>query len=248
MKSIIPICLLILFVTASCQKEMTFETDSYEKPAPENCKKNCPELSLKYIVAKNGGVVSDSINKKIFQVYREIIYFGEQRYEVETYEALGDAFLDSYKKLRTDFPEDSFGWEGTVNSKVVYQSDKIINIVVESHVYTGGAHGYSGTRSLIFDAITGKSIAVNELFKDNVAFAKFAQQKFRKTYDLPESEGINAKGFMFEDDVFVLPQNIIFSDKGINLYYNIYEIAAYAEGPKELFIPFSEADQYLSIK
>lgn len=248
MKYIIPSCFLLLILTSSCSKEMTFETETYAKPAPKDCKKNCPELSMSYLVAKNGGVVSDSINNKLFKVYKEIIYFGEKQYDVKTYEALGDAFLQSYAKLKVDFPEDSFGWEGTVASKVVYTSDKLINIVTESYVFTGGAHGYSGTRSLIFDAFTGKSIPVSDLFLDKEKFVKFAEEKFRKKYDLPDSENINSKGFMFEEDIFVLPQNVIFKEDGIVLYYNIYEIAAYADGAKELFIPYSEADQYLATK
>lgn len=247
-KSFLPACLILLFLTASCQKEMTFKKKSFEKLAPADCKKNCPTLSMYYLVSKNGGVVSDSINKKLFDVYKEIIYFGEKQYDVETYEALGEAFLDSYKQLKTDFPDDSFGWEGTVDAKIVHTSDKLINVVIESYVYTGGAHGYSGTRSLLFDHVTGKLVPVPALFKNKDEFAKFAEQKFRAKYDLPESENINSKGFMFEDDVFILPQNIIFTATGIILYYNIYEIAAYADGPKELFIPYSEADQYLAIK
>ena len=53
---------------------------------------------------------------------------------------------------------------------------------------------------------------------------------------------------MFEDDVFQLPQTYFFTDKGLLLYYNVYEIASYADGPKELLIPYTEAVPYLTAK
>lgn len=50
---------------------------------------------------------------------------------------------------------------------------------------------------------------------------------------------------MFEGDQFQLPLNIFYTDKGLLLYYNRYEIAAYADGPKELLIPYEELKNFL---
>jgi hypothetical protein len=53
---------------------------------------------------------------------------------------------------------------------------------------------------------------------------------------------------MFEDDTFQLPQNLFYTDKGLLLFYNPYEVASYADGTKELLLPYNEVDDYLLIK
>ena len=74
------------------------------------------------------------------------------------------------------------------------------------------------------------------------------KKKFRAKYKIPASKPINATGLMFEDEKFQLPQNIFFTDKGLLLYYNSYEIASYADGPKELLFSYKEVNDYLLIQ
>jgi hypothetical protein len=123
-----------------------------------------------------------------------------------------------------------------------------LNIEIKHYSYTGGAHGYQGLRSLIFDPETGKSIPNNNLFKDRNAFKAFAEKKFRAKYKIPENQPINATGFQFEDEKFELPQNIFYTDKGLLLYYNPYEAASYSDGPKELLLSYKDVNEYLAIK
>lgn len=53
---------------------------------------------------------------------------------------------------------------------------------------------------------------------------------------------------MFEYEKFNLPQNIFYTDKGLLLYYNSYEAASYADGPKELLLPYVEVEEFLRLK
>ena len=53
---------------------------------------------------------------------------------------------------------------------------------------------------------------------------------------------------MFDTEVFALPQNIFYTDKGLLLYYNQYEIAAYSEGNQELMLSYEELGNLLKIK
>ena len=123
-----------------------------------------------------------------------------------------------------------------------------MNIEIKHYTYTGGAHGYQGLRSLLFDPNTGKYIPNSQLFKDPNAFKAFAEKKFRAKYKIPETTSINATGLMFEDEKFYLPQNIFYTDKGLLLYYNSYEAASYADGPKEILLPYKEVNDYLLLK
>lgn len=240
--------LLSLFLLlAGCQKKLTFENQTYNKKSSLLCEDSCPEINMSIPIAEGDAVVSDSINKKVFSVLKEIIYFGEKPYTSKDYDSLVSDFIGSYEKLKTEFPKDEFGWEAKIEGSIKYQTDSILNIEINHYAYTGGAHGYQGLRSLLFDPKTGKAITNNQLFKDSNAFKAFAEKKFRSKYKIPENHSINATKFMFEGDQFQLPINIFYTDKGLLLYYNRYEIAAYADGPKELLIPYEELKNFLII-
>jgi hypothetical protein len=239
---------LLLFSAAQCSNELVFEEESFQKKTTMPCKENCPSISVKIPVANAVPVVADSINKKVFSVMKEIIYFGEKPYTATDYNGLLASFIDSYDKLQKEFPNDKFGWEADIEGNVKYQSDTVLNIEIKHYTYTGGAHGYQGLRSLLFDPNTGKSISNDELFNDKTAFKAFAEKKFRAKYKIPANKSINATGLMFEKEKFQLPQNIFYTDKGLLLYYNSYEAASYADGPKELLLPYTEVNDYLAVK
>jgi len=254
---------ILLFIAisltfASCQKDkkeetetetLEFHTKTYEKKTTLPCNSElCAEVKISVPEVSNIPVVADSINKKIFNTVRGIVYFGEKPYDGKTYEEIMTSFIASYDKIRTDFPDEKAGWEATIDAKVDYTSDKILNIKLNNYTFTGGAHGYEGIRSLIFDKKTGKSLERNDFLKDTVNFKILAEKKFRDKFKIPANKPINATGLMFIKDVFELPQTFFFTNKGLLLYYNTYEIAAYVEGPKELFIPYNELEKYLVVK
>jgi Deacetylase PdaC/Protein of unknown function (DUF3298) len=240
------IVLSVIFV--SCSKELTFENRSFEQKTTLPCKENCPYIRVKIPVAKGNSIVADSINKKIFSVLKGIIYFGEKPFTSSNYTDLLDSFIGSYEKMQRQFPEDTFGWEGDITGSVLYQSEHILNIQIQHYTFTGGAHGYDGLRSLVFDLNNGKIIPNAKLFKDWNLFKAFAEKKFRLKYKIPEQGPINATGYQFENEVFQLPQNIFYTDKGLLLHYNQYEAASYADGPKELFFPYAEINEFLAIR
>ncbi len=237
--------LAMIMVFTSCNNELTFEDQTFLKTTTIACEATCPEASVTIPFANNVPIVADSINKKVFSVTREIIYFGEKPYVSNDYDDLLASFIGSYEEMHKKFPKDTFGWEARIKGTVKYQSDAILNIAIDHYTFTGGAHGYQGLRSLLFDAKTGKFIANNKLFNDEKAFKKFAEKQFRIKYKIPENSPINATGLMFEDEVFQLPQNIFYTENGLLLYYNSYEAASYADGPKELLLSYEEVKSYL---
>lgn len=242
------IFLIVAVLLSSCKNDLTFEEKTWEHKTSLPCKDDCAHISISIPVAANKPVVADSINAKIFATMKEIIYVGEDPYPSSDYEALTRDFIASYEKMQKEAPEEKIGWEGNVTGKIIYETDSILNIEIQHYTYTGGAHGYSGKRSLIFDPSTGKAIHDDFLFKDKNAFKKFAEKKFRQAYKLEENQRINESGLMFEDDLFHLPQTFFFTEKGFLLYYNVYEIASYADGPKQLLIPYSEMQPYLAVR
>lgn len=241
--------LVFLFLTlTSCNKELSFENETFEKESKIPCKKDCPKITLDVPVAKNIPVVADSINKKILSVLKEIIYFGEKPSDAKDYDSLADSFIASYEEMHKKFPGETYGWEAKVKGNIEYQSDQILNIKLDHYTFTGGAHGYQGFRSLIFNPNTGKTIFCDELFKNEKEFKAFAEKEFRNKYKIPSKSNINATGLMFENDKFQLPQNIFYTDEGLLLYYNSYEAASYADGPKEILFPYDKISKYLKFQ
>lgn len=238
----------LLFLMARCENELAFENKSFSKTTTLPCKGSCPHITLKIPIAKDVPIVADSINKKVFSVLKEIIYFGEKPYAANDYNGLLTSFIGSYEKLQKEFPKDTFGWEGQIEGNIKYVSDSILNIEIKHYTFTGGAHGYQGLRSLIFNPETGKFIPNNRLFKNTNAFKAFAEKKFRAKYNIPENQSINVTGFLFEYDKFHLPLNIFYTDKGLLLYYNQYEAASYADCPKEVLLTYKEVNAYLRLK
>ena len=238
--------LVFLFLMfTSCSKELSFENETFEKESNIPCKTDCPKITIDIPVAKNIPIVADSINKKIFSVIKEIVYFGEKPLKSNDYNTLANSFIASYEEMHKKFPDETYGWEGKITGNVEFKSDQIINIKLDHYTFTGGAHGYQGFRSLLFNAKTGKTIFSDQIFKNEKEFKAFAEKAFREKYKIPAKSNINATGLMFENDKFQLPQNIFYTEEGLLLYYNSYEAASYADGPKEILFPYEEVSKYL---
>ena len=235
--------LFLIFI--SCNKELSFKNETFKKKSALPCKTDCPQITIDIPVAKNIPVVADSINKKILSVLKEIVYFGEKPSEAKDYNSLAASFITSYEEMHKKFPGETFGWEAKIKGNVEYQSDQILNIKLDHYTFTGGAHGYQGFRSLLFNPKTGRIIFNDQLFKNEKEFKAFAEKEFRNKYKIPSKANINVTGLMFEKDTFQLPQNIFYTDEGLLLYYNSYEAASYADGPKELLFPYEKINKYL---
>ncbi|KFF04812.1 DUF3298 and DUF4163 domain-containing protein [Flavobacterium reichenbachii] len=238
--------LLVLF--SSCSKDLSFENETFEKKSDVPCKSECPEISIDIPIAKNKKIVADSINKTVFLVVKEIVFFEGDSLKVNDYNSLATSFISSYEEMHTKFPEETFGWEAKIKGNIEFESNQIINIKIDHYTFTGGAHGYQGYRSLLFNPATGKTILNNQLFKNEKEFLAFAEKEFRTKYHIPASSNINATGLMFENDKFQLPQNIFYTQEGLLLYYNSYEAASYADGPKKLLFPYDQVNKYLKFK
>lgn len=243
------VLLLIFTITfAGCQKKINFNEKTYEKKSQLSCTNNCANIKISTIKAEGSSVLSDTINKRLFKEITAITHLQETPPKSKTYEELVNDFIAYYENLKKEFPTDSFGWEAEIDATKIYESQDIINISLDYYTFTGGAHGYKGKNSLIFDLKKIRSLKIEDVIKNEKDFLIYAEKKFREKYRISPKENINSTGFMFENDKFVLPNNIFFQEKGILLYYNTYEIAAYVEGPKELFFKYSEVNKFLKIK
>lgn len=147
------------------------------------------------------------------------------------------AFNDEFKAFKTDFPETSQLWEAQIDGEVMYQSPELTSIAITSYTNTGGAHGILNISFLNFDSKTGKTIEISQLFNNIEAFKQVTERYFK--------EATKDKSLLLDYKAFKLPANIGYSEDGLVLLYNTYEVAPYATGIIELAIPFEIAEPYL---
>ncbi|MCZ8228891.1 DUF3298 and DUF4163 domain-containing protein [Flavobacterium sp.] len=240
--------LLFFLVLSSCSNELNFENKMFSKKSTLLCKQNCTEIKVAIPIAKSNSLAADSINKKVFSIVKELVYLEEKPLTKENYEELVSSFIQSFENTKEAFPDSTFGWEANIQGTVKYQSENLINIEIDHYTFTGGAHGYEGIQSLLFDPKTGKTIPNDNLFKNTAELKKMVEKKFRIKYQIPLVGNINQTGYLFEDNTFQLPKNILFTNEGLLFHYNQYEAAAYVEGPKTLFIPYTSLKNYLVVK
>src|SRR5690606_29800372 len=130
-------------------------------------------------VSKNA--VSDSINTSLYNFIESVVYLGEDKAPFSSYEEMATSFITSYEGLKKEFPEE-VGWEANVKAKITFQTENLLNIKVEYYVFTGGAHGYFGVKSLLFDVHTGENLTAEDLFLDKNKLEAYAEQKFREDF------------------------------------------------------------------
>lgn len=250
MKIIYSITLLSLLLV-SCNKKTEFTPKTFHESSSEQCKNdyNCANITLEVLEATNQNDISKNINAVIFDSIKKAVYIGENPNDVKNYTDLTHSFVSLFDQLKTELKQDKIpSWEASTKTKVGYQSDKMINVVIDYYVFTGGAHGYSAVRSLAFNPKTGKILPLNEIFSDIQKVKSLAETKFRTQEKIAENTPLNDAGYFFDKNIFALPRNIIFTKNGLSFYYNQYEVASYANGPIEIELTIEEVKPYLLVK
>lgn len=159
-------------------------------------------------------------------------------------DAISSEFFNSYFTA-TEGIEDisssaSLNWEKKVNMDIRHNENHIISIKFEKYAYTGGAHGISMTEYAVCDLVKNKKLNLNDIFKENAKFEvdNILDAKLRNLNGLNGEESLREAGFFV--DKMEWSDNFFINSQGIGFFYNVYEIAPYASGTTELFVPFKE--------
>ncbi|MGB6153810.1 MAG: DUF3298 and DUF4163 domain-containing protein [Pricia sp.] len=239
-----PLTYFLLFILLTgCQKEdkLTFEPLTI---IGDTCA-YCPEISISIPRAAESTRIASTINSALQEEIITLLHFDEDT-EVATLSDALTSFKNGYTDLKDFYSEETLLWEAKVVGKVIYEDKKVLTLQLDSYVFTGGAHGYSAKRFLNFDKKKGVELENWQLFQNREDFQLFAEAKFREQEAIPADASINDTGFMFERNSFYLPENIGFTEEGVELLYNPYEVASYADGPIALTLPFKDVAPFLA--
>ncbi len=239
-------CVFLLLMCFGCNntgEELTFENINLDI---DKCV-DCPSVDITIPKALGKTKLDNTINNAISEEIISLLNFDDDTDAISIEKAV-KSFQSEYTTLKERYAEESMPWEAEIEGKISYEGPNIITITLNSYLFTGGAHGYSATRFLNFDKKKGKALKNSELFKSQDAFEKFAETKFRAQENIPSDLSINSTGFMFETELFYLPENMGFTKEGLQLFYEQYEVASYADGPIVLTLPYADIKDYLALK
>ncbi len=238
MKRIILIFVLICFLN-SCKTE--YEAISFATVAIENAYD--AEISANIDRATGKDELSNKINGRIDAAIVEAL---SDTINPSSLETILTDFNQEYLDFKNDFPEASEPiWELHIETEKSFQSENVISIAISTYEFQGGAHGNDKITFLNLNAETGDILSLNDMILDIDAFKTLAKSHFEKSLKA-EKEPAKMEDFFFGKP-FQLPENIGYSDDGLVLLYNIYEVASYDRGYTEFVIPFEEVESYLKL-
>lgn len=225
---------------------LRFTDETYKAELTADCD-SCTKAVVNVPVATGDATAAKSINDTVFSMAQKSL--GEEGKIYNNYDSLVAGFVNAYKKMKADFPDGPpISWEAKLDGSITRQTDSFVNIKLEAFTFMGGAHPNTNTYSLLFNAKTGKKLGLEDVIKDIPGFTAAAEKKFRQQLKIPAGTPINSTVYTFDDNKFILPENIFFTDSGLRLYYNAYEIAPYYVGATIVTLPYADIEQYLAVK
>lgn len=229
--------LLILNSCTSEFKPVTFKTTLIDKTFEA-------DVTATYNKAEGNNDLSKTINVNIKRSIISTLSSPENKADLNT--ILSD-FNIEYLDFKKDFPDASEPvWELNIETELTYQSEEVITIAISTYEFKGGAHGNDKIKFLNLDAKTGKTLSQNEIIEIIKDFKTLAKTHFIKSLET-EDHNLKMEDFFFGKP-FQLPENIGFSDDGLVLLYNVYEVASYNQGYTEFVIPFEIAESHLKVR
>lgn len=199
----------------------------------------CGGVDIRFPVLVGGGPgVADRINRRVYAFFAEQLGSGEtDPAAVPDIRAAAQLVVSDFVSFRQDFPLSEQIWvvEGTGTIETI---DSLVCIYLSTYSYLGGAHPNLQASYVVAHAATGEPIPPGKLAQDSVRFHRAAEAAFKSEVGMDADDSdYSAKGFWFNDNQFVLPENIGVTPDSVILHYNAYEIAPYSMGPTVIMLP-----------
>ncbi len=236
LKHIFPFIIVLVLFSACDEdiKPLEFKTHNIDTAYEAN-------ITVAFDEAVKNKELSETANKTIENAILTTVNSSENASDLQT---ILKNFNDEYLQFTSDYPEDSEPvWELSIETELTYQSEEIITIAISTYEFKGGAHGNDQIKLLNLDAKTGKALHLSSIINDIDGFTTLAESQFMASLE-NNKDHLNIENFFFGKP-FQLPENIGFSEEGIILIYNVYEVASYDMGYTEFMISFEEAMPYL---
>ncbi|WP_129595816.1 DUF3298 and DUF4163 domain-containing protein [Anaerophilus nitritogenes] len=128
----------------------------------------------------------------------------------------------------------------------VKEKDRVFSLVVQTYMYTGGAHGTPRTDCYNVDLKEYNAIQINDLFKENADYKKVINEEIKK--QIKEQQSTEERIYFDGEEGFKSisdTQSFYIEDGNIVVCFSKYEIAPGASGEPEFKIPLKSLENIL---
>jgi hypothetical protein len=178
-------------------------------------------------------------DKKIEAAIKDLIYNGKDpaSYVADREKSVRESIEKEHRPLQSG--EDGSIHEGEYIENVVikHYGDSFVILRRDDYAYySGQAHGYSETQYYIVDADEARILSLDEL--SSALPEEILKNSIAAKHDID---------FNFRESVWP-PDSISLEREGLLLFWNVYSIASYSDGPIEIIVPYGLANSYLTEK
>ena len=201
--------------------------------------------------------VLDKLNRYFIESFFGIDSFSEKDADSVTpkqaMEAYVQKYLNDYKELESDFITDMeisgekpsqeswYAYYEASWNEILYNKCNLLSYTVSVEYYTGGAHGGYGYNNHVLYLETGEEVDETDIFIEGYhdSLAHIIVYTIAADNNLTSPEGLENKGFFNIEEIY--PNgNFYLDEMGITYTYNVYEIAPYALGKTDVFLPYEK--------
>ncbi|MEZ5194822.1 MAG: DUF4163 domain-containing protein [Bacteroidales bacterium] len=243
---ILGLVIVLSFAFISCERSAIpeFEKTEFNKTVNDCDSGSCVDIHLAYFLMKEEFPAA-----KVFNPIMENMVFSKMSYldeeKTKSKEEIVERVINDYKAFKLEFPDAvTGGYMQTTESTITYQSNHLVSFLLESDVYSGGAHGSHMKEFLNINPQTGKKIVIEDMITRKSEFNKLVENKLRAKLGMGSQD--NWADFTFLDQ-FILPANMGLTTEGLLLIYNEYEILSFADGITEIFLTMEELNPFLDL-
>lgn len=146
------------------------------------------------------------------------------------------------KNMYTENEEASSDWYYLEQISIAFNDNNILGIKSYLKEYSGGAHPNHSVAYTNINTGNGTLISPADILTNGyeTELNRAAEEQFKKTYNIDEKNTYENAGFWLEPGKFAVPDNFLITPGGLLFLFNPYEIAPYAAGTIEFFIPYSK--------
>ena len=188
-------------------------------------------------------------------------FFGEDSVAASPKAAMNNyiqKYITDYKELESDFiteteilgrkpsQESWFAYYEMSSNEILYNKCDLLSYSVSIEYYTGGAHGGHGYNNHVLNLKTGKKLDETDIFIENYEIELSQLIINAIATDNNVSNPVELEGIGYFNVAEIYPNNNFYVDEsGITYTFNEYEIASYAIGRTDVFLPYETISHLL---
>jgi hypothetical protein len=158
-------------------------------------------------------------------------------------------YFNNYRKANVDIYQEgasSFDWQKNKAVFIQYNENQFLSLEFFDYGSTGGAHGLSISKFSVLSLIDGQHLTLDTIFRPDYTndLRDILNIQVRRQYDIAPGKDLRDAGFFVE--MIEPTENFYLNKDGIGFYYNQYEVAPFATGPVDVFVPYRQIKRIMN--